>query len=160
RGRDAGALRRFSRRKLLVAFASVCQALEFAHARSVIHRDLKPGNIMLGDYGEVYVLDWGLVKLPGATDPSADPAADAGRTPPTRARTQRGATLGTPGYMAPEQVRGDDVDARTDVYALGAILFELLALEPLHRPALPDAMHAATVVGADARASVRAPGLD
>jgi serine/threonine-protein kinase len=160
RARDAGAMRRFSRRKLLVAFASVCQALEFAHARGVIHRDLKPGNIMLGDYGEVYVLDWGLVKLPDAPDPSQDSAADAGSTPPTRAQTQRGTAMGTPGYMAPEQVRGEDVDARTDVYALGAILFELLALEPLHRPALPEAMHAATAAGADARASVRAPHLD
>ncbi len=164
RARDPGAARRFSRRKLLVAFASVCQALQFAHARGVIHRDLKPGNVMLGDYGEVYVLDWGLAKLPPASDPGApaDSAAVAGDgdTAPLSGQTQRGAAMGTPGYMAPEQVRGEDVDARTDVYALGAILFELLALEPLHPRASREATYVATLLGPDARPSVRAPGLD
>ncbi|HLK39544.1 MAG TPA: serine/threonine-protein kinase, partial [Polyangiaceae bacterium] len=153
---DESTRRRYSRRKLLVAFATACQALHFAHVRGVVHRDLKPGNVMLGDYGEVYVLDWGLAKLLVAGD-IPGPAAD-GPTP--SGQTQRGATMGTPGFMAPEQVTGDDVDARADVYALGAILFELLALEPLHARGSAQAMYTSTLLGTNARPSVRAPGRD
>ena len=164
KGRDARAQKLFSRRKLLVAFASVCQALQFAHARGVIHRDLKPGNVMLGDFGEVYVLDWGLAKLPEMPDPPAaagQAAAKGGVSPaPKPGQTEGGAALGTPGYMAPEQVLGERVDARTDVYSLGAILFELLALEPLHPPASREATYSATLVGTDARPSVRSPSQD
>ena len=153
------AVKQFSRRRLLTAFASICQALHFAHARGVIHRDLKPGNIMLGDFGEVYLLDWGLAKLQSGPElaPSLD-AVSGGHGP--GARSLHGATMGTPGYMAPEQVRGEAVDARSDVYALGALLFELLALEPLHPTGAREASFASTMFGPDARPSVRAPKLD
>jgi hypothetical protein len=117
------------RQKLLRAFVDVCRAVEFAHASGVVHRDLKPANVMLGDFGEVYVLDWGLARVVGEPEP---PSVATGVDSLDR-ETQPGAILGTPGYMSPEQVRGaSDVGPASDVYALGAILFELLAGEPLH----------------------------
>jgi eukaryotic-like serine/threonine-protein kinase len=161
RAGDPEAKKTYTRHKLLSAFASVCNAVDFAHARGVVHRDLKPGNVMLGDFGEVYVLDWGLAKVVGAPEPrlpSEPPAVGGGSDP--GARTRHGATMGTPGYMAPEQVRGENVDARADVYALGAILFELLALERLHPQASAEHANASTLRGVDARPSARAPERD
>jgi serine/threonine protein kinase len=162
---DARIEAQFSRRKLLTAFGSVCQALHFAHARGVIHRDLKPGNVILGDFGEVYVLDWGLAKLmtPGGTadiDSASERGRGGGPTDGVDGTSLHGTTMGTPGYMAPEQVRGEAVDARSDVYALGALLFELLAREPLHPPGSREAAFASTLFGPDPRPSVRAPQLD
>ncbi len=128
-----GPLEPAARRRLLRAFAEVCLAVEFAHTRGVIHRDLKPSNIVLGDFGEVYVLDWGVARIVGVDDVPTD-----GPDPATPDRmTQPGAVLGTPGYMAPEQRRGEpDVGPAADVYALGCILFEILAGQPLAaRPA-------------------------
>ncbi len=153
---EPDALERFSLRKLLTAFGSVCLAVDFAHARGVLHRDLKPANIMLGDFGEVYVLDWGLAKVVGVADEAAAPAVvDA----PSIGNTAVGAMLGTPGYMAPEQVRGevDRLDARTDVYSLGAILFEILTLTPLHTRASVAEIIASTLSTPDTRAAARAP---
>ncbi len=164
---EASARRRFTLRKLLTAFLSACHAVEVAHARGLLHRDLKPGNIMLGDHGEVYVLDWGLAKILGGTD-SFDPhpldrdptAADAlARDDRPGGLTQAGQFLGTPGYMAPEQARSEVVDARADVYALGSTLFELLTLEPLVGRGSVAEVLAVTLGGVDARASVRAPGV-
>ena len=132
---DADHLARFSRRKLLGAFVQVCQAVEYAHERGVLHRDLKPQNVMLGDYGEVYVLDWGVAKLLGeVADAVAEPMFASG--PATPDVTRAGDLLGTPLYMAPEQLAKDGpaaLDVRADVYALGAILFEVLTLEPYRR---------------------------
>ena len=151
------AVERFSRRKLLTAFGNVCMAVHFAHARGVLRRDLKPANVMLGDYGEVYVLDWGLAKLIGRPDASIEQPVVA--EPAVFGRTAHGAMLGTPGYMAPEQVRGeiDRLDARTDVYSLGAILFELLTLTPLHARSSVAEVIAGTLSDCEARPSVRAP---
>ena len=124
---DDGPHAAWSRRRLLAAFVEVCLAIEFAHTRGVVHRDLKPANIMLGDFGEVYVLDWGVARV------VRDDADDGGGAEIVSldgvgtADTRAGAVLGTPGFMAPEQARGEPVTPRSDVYALGATLFELLA---------------------------------
>ena len=154
---DPGTLAQFSRQRLLRAFADVCLAIEFAHTRGVVHRDLKPANIMLGDFGEVYVLDWGIARViaegPAGRSSFADIDTMDGEV------TVAGAILGTPGYIAPEQIRAaPDLDGRADVYALGCILFELLALHPLH-PRGQEALGSA-LAGVDARASVRAPGRE
>jgi serine/threonine-protein kinase len=152
---DGSVARTYSRRKLLTELAQVCLAVELAHDKGLVHRDLKPGNVMFGDFGEVYVLDWGLAKVRGETGP------EARRSGPAQAGlTSAGALLGTPGYLAPEQARGEEVDERADVYALGALLFEILALRPLHEGPNAEALIASTLRGADARVSVRAPERD
>jgi serine/threonine-protein kinase len=140
----------FPLQRVLRAFADVCLAVEFAHVRGVVHRDLNPGNIMLGDFGEVYVLDWGVAKVIGEEDGEfADVGSGSGLY-----ATQAGTAVGTPGYMSPEQVRAAPVDGRADVYTLGCLLFEILAGEPLH-PA--GAGMASALASIDARPSVRAP---
>jgi serine/threonine protein kinase len=130
---------------LLAIFEKVCEAVAYAHSKRVIHRDLKPGNIMVGKFGEVQVMDWGLAKLlsgdEGAT--AEGPPQDGGTVIRTESRdtppeaTQLGSTLGTPAYMAPEQAAGDweVVDERADVFALGAILCEILTGAPPYRTA-------------------------
>ncbi len=161
RAGDPEASKQYSRRKLLSAFTSVCQAVHFAHTRGVVHRDLKPANVMLGDFGEVYVLDWGVAKL--VFSPDQAPVERLSVVPETHGttRTLDGTTMGTPGYMAPEQVRAAaNLDLRADVYALGAILFELVSYQPLHAQSTAEGKLLATIAGADARASVRAPQLD
>jgi serine/threonine-protein kinase len=164
RAGEADVAHKYTRHKLLTAFGSVCQASHFAHSRGVLHRDLKPSNVMLGDFGEVYVLDWGLAKtglddLHAPLDASAKPVSGDSQSSPVPIQTGHGAVMGTPGYMAPEQITGDieGLDARTDVYALGVILFEILTLEPLHGYGDAKKIMASTLKGADARASVRAP---
>ena len=117
-------------RRLLHAFVDVCRAIELAHSKRIVHRDLKPSNIMLGDFGEVYVLDWGVAHA--LDDGDNEPLGEPGPGISTEAQTQTGQMLGTPGYMSPEQIRGTAIGPATDVYALGSILFEILAGEPLH----------------------------
>ncbi|HTL31687.1 MAG TPA: serine/threonine-protein kinase [Kofleriaceae bacterium] len=133
---------RYTQRELLTAFSTVCLAIDYAHSRGVVHRDLKPANIMLGDFGEVYVLDWGLARLVDEKGESSDHPGDRLSLP--------GSFLGTPLYMAPEQMAEPDVGPVADVYSLGLILYELLTLE---RCRDPNAVFAPV----DARASVRAP---
>ncbi|HWO17963.1 MAG TPA: serine/threonine-protein kinase [Kofleriaceae bacterium] len=138
--------------RVLRAFADVCRAIDFAHTRRVVHRDLKPSNIMLGDFGEVYVLDWGLARVIG-DDEAAAMAQDVISLDGT---TQAGAVLGTPGYMAPEQIEdARGVGVAADVYALGAILFEILAGEALH-PRSGKAL-ASTLAGTDGAPGRRRP---
>jgi eukaryotic-like serine/threonine-protein kinase len=108
-------------------FLKICEAVAFAHESGILHRDLKPQNIMLGAFGEVLVLDWGLAKESHKTATREDLSTSA-PTVSSRPDTRHGAILGTPGYMAPEQASGEHerIDERTDVYALGAVLFFLL----------------------------------
>ncbi|HEU4404157.1 MAG TPA: serine/threonine-protein kinase [Polyangiaceae bacterium] len=149
---DPAVREKYTRRRLLTALLRVCLAIDFAHRRGVLHRDLKPANVILGDFGEVYVLDWGLAKVAGADDPAFEPLDD-----PVSGHTLQGAMLGTPGYMAPEQVRGENerLDGRADVYALGAILFEIVALMPLHDASSVREVLGSTLFGVEARPSKR-----
>ena len=119
-------------RKLLGRFIDVCQAIEYAHSRGVLHRDLKPGNIMLGKYGETLVVDWGLAKPLGHRE--TEDLADERTLKPRSgsAPTQMGSALGTPAFMPPEQAAGklDDLGPASDVYSLGATLYYLLTGQP------------------------------
>ncbi len=116
--------------KLLGVFVSICRTMEYAHAHNVIHRDLKPQNIVLGDYGETIVLDWGLAKVVRPVAESArQEAASAILADWDAGQTQEGSVQGTPAYMSPEQADGrtELAGPRTDIYALGVILYQLLA---------------------------------
>lgn len=141
---DEESRRRFSRRQLLDAFCRVCLAVAYAHEKGVIHRDLKPDNLMLGEYGEVFVLDWGIAKLDERALRRS--SGEALRRPDSDARlprivyeedaddaqlTEAGATIGTLEYIAPEQyLASGEPDARSDIYSLGAILYEILSHVP------------------------------
>jgi PAS domain S-box-containing protein len=116
---------------LLNAFVTVCNTVAYAHSRGVIHRDLKGQNVILGDFGEVVVLDWGLAKLVGRPEAEA-PSVVLDGVSGDSGYTVQGQVLGTPAYMAPEQADGrlDQIDRRTDVYGLGAILYEILTGAP------------------------------
>ena len=117
--------------ELLQAFLKICDAVGFAHSLGVVHCDLKPDNVMLGLYGQVYVMDWGIARL----------------LPHSRVRAERpdewegtGMAIGTAQYMAPEQAQGrvEDIDERTDVFALGGILYTMITGQPPHRGGSPS----------------------
>ena len=128
--------------RALEVILKVCDTMAYAHDKGVLHRDLKPGNVMVGSFGEVYVLDWGVAKV--LDQPDRHDLRILPREPATDARIdmtqQRGAAsdevsplvsldgqkLGTPSYMSPEQARGELLDARADVYSIGAMLYDLL----------------------------------
>ena len=119
-------------RKLLRRFLDVCNAIDYAHSRGVLHRDLKPGNIIVGRHGETLVVDWGLAKAQGkGTQPSGEPPL-APSSASGSAETFPGSALGTPAYMSPEQARGDldSLGLRSDVYSLGGTLYCLVTGTP------------------------------
>jgi tRNA A-37 threonylcarbamoyl transferase component Bud32 len=113
----------------LLLFEDLCRTLSHAHERGVVHRDLKPGNVMVGPHGEVLVLDWGIAKVVGRAELVGRSRSDAGPPPPGDV-TLVGEAIGTARYMSPEQAAGenDAIDPRSDQYALGLLLFELVTL--------------------------------
>src|SRR5262249_2631985 len=108
--------------RFLGIFQQVCQTLAYAHSKRVIHRDLNPQNVMVGAFGEVQVMDWGLAKVLGGAPAEAPSALRTVRTEQSGASSQDGSVMGTPAYMAPERARGevDQLDERADVFGLGA----------------------------------------
>ncbi len=144
--------------RALNVLLKVCEAMAYAHAKGVIHRDLKPPNIMVGRYGEVHVMDWGLARVLGTTDRKDIRVRSATEAPLSLVRTERreesadsslitmdGDIVGTPAYMPPEQARGDlaAMGPASDVYAVGAILYHLLAGHmPYARPGSRPNAHA------------------
>lgn len=127
-------LRSLELRKLLLRFLDVCNAIEYAHSRGVLHRDIKPGNIIVGAHGETLVVDWGLAKATGRADGDLDLGAErlAPASASGSAETLPGRAMGTPGFMSPEQAEGDleHLGPRSDVYSLGATLYYLLTGRP------------------------------
>ena len=131
----ADALETYNLERLLGVLIQVCNGLAYAHAHGVVHRDVKPENIIVGRFGEVILLDWGVAKV--WSTPDDDPTAKAIEHEVLTDVNQR---PGTPLYMSPEQVRGGGViDERTDVYGIGAVLYETLTLhEPLRGQRVAD----------------------
>jgi eukaryotic-like serine/threonine-protein kinase len=106
--------------------AQMAQGLAAAHERSIVHRDLKPENVFITKDGHVKLLDFGIAKLVEAVHAEASRDFMEETVSPSGGHTATGMVLGTPGYMSPEQIRGDPVDARTDFFSLGAVLYEML----------------------------------
>ncbi len=140
---------------LLGMFAQVCQTMAYVHAQGIVHLDLKPSNIMVGDFAHVRVIDWGLSRRIGSPDPDATTEHDFHMEFSAGSQvsdTQSGNVRGTPAYMAPEQARGELLDARTDVFSLGAILCEILTGQPVYRADHPQEILWHAIRGATARA--------
>ena len=123
--------------ELLDIVIKVCDALSYAHSRGVLHCDIKPANVMVGDFGQVYLMDWGVARLvSGAIADDAEPgravASIAGAMPASVAHTEHGFLVGTPTHMSPEQAmaRSTELDERADVFAIGALVYHLLARRP------------------------------
>ena len=146
-------------RRLIEVFHRACETVAYAHHRRVVHRNLKPSNIMAGDFGEVLVLDWGLAKIVGGDREDDGPSEPDAIQVTERHDTKSGVVAGTPAYMAPEQARGEheSVGPATDVYSLGAVLYEILR----NRPPFA-ASEASTHVGTVAKQAIKGqrPALD
>ena len=118
-------------------FLKLCDAIGFAHAKGVIHRDLKPENVMIGRYNELYLMDWGIARILQQSSgksvredtQSISVASADGKEASNSELTMAGAVLGTPRYMSPEQAQGEQLDNRSDLYAMGLILYEVVSLK-------------------------------
>ncbi|TMQ05577.1 MAG: hypothetical protein E6J90_48585 [Deltaproteobacteria bacterium] len=142
---------------LLHHVIAVADAVGYAHSEGVIHRDLKPSNVIVGGFGETIVVDWGLARdrKRDVPEPSEDLLTAAG----SGVSTVSGKVVGTPAYMSPEQARGDMVDERADVYALGAVLYELLAGSPPHADTTPQAVLDRVIAGPPRPLPMVVPGV-
>ncbi len=147
--------------RLPASFEQICQTVGFAHSQGIIHRDLKPSNIMVGAFGEVQVMDWGLAKELRDADQDTVPDVPTLRTS-NFLETIAGQVKGTPAFMAPEQARGEAVDARADVFALGGILAVMLTGNPpfIGNTVLDTVLKAAQAQLSDCFAQLDASGAD
>ena len=129
------AIRKFPLATLLTVFQKICDGVAYAHSMGVVHRDLKPDNVMIGEYGEVLVMDWGLAKKMASGMHDEHLGDTKPQMPPSDLRgfeTLNGLIVGTPPYISPEAARGelDRIDPRSDIHVLGAILYAILTLRP------------------------------
>ena len=134
RRRDPEAVREYTIERRLEVIVGVLRALAFAHGKGVLHRDIKPDNIMVGQYGEVLLLDWGIARAEGEPDVSAE-----------------GNLVGTPAYMSPEQAHGEALDERSDLFSVAVVLHELLHLRHYVDASLTDPMAIAVFVAEEAK---------
>ena len=145
---------------LLPNVIAAVDALAYAHGQRVIHRDLKPANVLVGEFGETVVIDWGLAKdlsdTSGAPELAVGPYRASSTTP---GQTEAGAVMGTPAYMPREQAEGDPVDERADVYALGAMLYHVLAGEPPYVGKTTDAILVEVIAGPPRSLAARTPDI-
>jgi tetratricopeptide (TPR) repeat protein len=159
-GRSLGVLLRScpdlgARLALLPHLIAVADAVAYAHGQHVVHRDLKPANVLVGPFGETVVVDWGLARVTGEAEAREAEPAPAGES--DDGRTVTGTVLGTPHFMAPEQARGEPVDERADVYALGAMLYFLLTGAPPHSGRSNEEVLASAAARAPAPVQEREP---
>ena len=134
-----------TRLALLPSVIAVVDAMAYAHSERIIHRDLKPQNVLVGKYGETVLIDWGLAKDLSEAEAQRGPYRSSSSSSSTE--TMDGAVMGTPAFMPPEQAAGEDVDERADVYALGAMLYFLIAGVPPHTGRTMDDMLLKIVTG-------------
>ena len=135
REREELAIQKYPLATLLTVFQKICDGVAYAHSMGVVHRDLKPDNVMIGEYGEVLVMDWGLAKKMASGMHDEHLGDTKPQMPPSDLRgfeTLNGLIVGTPPYISPEAARGDldQIDARSDIYVLGTILYAILTLRP------------------------------
>ncbi|MGE5716899.1 MAG: protein kinase domain-containing protein [Acidobacteriota bacterium] len=149
---DVETISRYSTTRLVQVLLQVTQAIDFAHSRGVLHRDLKPANVMLGEHGEVQVLDWGLAKV---MDRGEGTVLASGTD-----HTRVDEVVGTPGYMSPEQAASSPVDERSDVWALGVMMYEILTLQRPFSGANPIATLAGVLRDDPKPPRERAPGRE
>lgn len=144
---------------LLPHFVDLCQAVDYAHSRGILHRDLKPHNVMVGAFGETMLIDWGLARV------SAEGGGHNGALPPGLAVDARltldGWALGTPSYMSPEAARGhaEQVDERSEVWSLGAVLYHLVVGRPPYMGPSAEVVLSAVLAGPPPPCREREPGL-
>ena len=139
---DASTIQTYTLSRLLGILIQASNALGYAHTHGVIHRDVKPENILVGFFGEVFLMDWGVAKIWGRPNDGA-PGEEVTDGELRERLTAAGSRPGTPLYMSPEQVYGNKtIDARTDVFSMGVVLYEVLALrEPFRGRTIEETFH-------------------
>lgn len=142
---------------LLPHVLAVAEAVAYAHSQRIIHRDLKPANVLVGEFGETVVIDWGLAK--DLSKEEAEPPQEGSAPSLKEGLTMAGAVIGTAGYMPPEQAKGQPVDERADVYALGSVLYRLLAGAPPYSGSSPQQVLQESLAGPPTPLSQKQKGL-